>query len=218
MQPGNTKRITGGQAEQWAAPSVASNKMPQPSEPQTPTETAANDEPDSACTIHITIAEQPTTQTPTLSPPDTAWLNETLNKAAQHLGISGELSVVIVRDQAMAQLHQQFSGIPGTTDVLTFNLNESQQAPGSTPAAIEGEIYICLDEAHRRAADFNHTADHELLLYAIHGIHHLLGHDDHNESDYQRMHQAEDKLLTALGVGPIFHASPANPTGDTSDG
>jgi ssRNA-specific RNase YbeY (16S rRNA maturation enzyme) len=48
----------------------------------------------------------------------------------------------------------------------------------------------------------------EALLYALHGLLHCLGHDDHDEAAYQAMHALEDALLDAIGVGPVFDPDP----------
>ena len=103
----------------------------------------------------------------------------------------------IVGDAEMDRLHRLHSGIPGTTDVLTF------------PAHAEGEpidvdIVACADEAARRAAEFGHGIDRELLLYAVHGLLHCCGHDDHEPAAHERMHAEEDRILGALGVGATF--------------
>jgi probable rRNA maturation factor len=71
---------------------------------------------------------------------------------------------------------------------------------------VEGEVYICLDEARRRAEAMEHSVFNELLLYATHGLLHLIGYDDHDAADHRRMHAREDELLTAIGVGAIFEA------------
>jgi probable rRNA maturation factor len=118
---------------------------------------------------------------------------------------AAELSFIIVDDAAMADLHQQYSGVSGTTDVLTFDLSEPPSSLASSLQPLEGEIYLCLDEARRRAAERAHDVNRELLLYALHGVLHLLGYDDHTPSDHRRMHAEEDRLLRLVGVGPVFH-------------
>jgi len=108
------------------------------------------------------------------------------------------LSVIVIDDARMADLHERFSGVAGTTDVLTFDLRDDADQP------IEGEVYICLDEARRRAAERGHATDKELLLYAVHGLLHLMGYDDHDETGYAAMHEREDHVLQAIGVGKVF--------------
>ena len=135
------------------------------------------------------------------------WLEQHVRRAIQLCGVGQvSLNLVIVADDEMAQLHEQYTGVAGTTDVLTFDLTDSAEgdSPIESDAAIEGDIILCLDEAKRQAAGRGHEPRQELLLYAVHGLMHLLGEDDHNEDDYQRMHAREDALLEQLGFGPLF--------------
>ena len=113
-----------------------------------------------------------------------------------------ELSVALVGDARMSALHEQFLGIPGPTDVLTFPLDHD--ARGRVTA---GEVVVCVPEAVRRARETGVPVERELLLYALHGLLHLCGYDDRTEPGYRRMHRREDMILTQLGVGPVFDAA-----------
>lgn len=136
-------------------------------------------------------------------PPAAGWLERLLGRVIEELGIAqAAVDVVVVDDTAMAALHEEHCDLPGTTDVLTFDLRDD------AAAALEGEIIVCKDEAARQARQRGHEVRVELLLYAVHGLLHLLGEDDHDEAGYQRMHQREDALLTAVGVGPVFGEGP----------
>ena len=105
-------------------------------------------------------------------------------------------SVRVVGDLEMSEAHQRFSDVEGTTDVLTFvTENES---------GIEIDLLACADEAARRCAEFDHDLRRELLLYGVHGLLHAIGHDDHEPGAHALMHAEEDRLLTKIGVGPIF--------------
>ena len=48
----------------------------------------------------------------------------------------------------------------------------------------------------------------QLLLYILHGLLHCAGFDDHDPAEHDRMHTEEDRILTAIGVGPVFRSSP----------
>ena len=125
-----------------------------------------------------------------------------------------ELSLALVGDAKMSKLHEQFLGIPGPTDVLTFPLDTDDR-----DRPISGEVILCVPEAKRRARDHKHPVERELLLYALHGLLHLCGHDDRTDAGYRRMHRAEDMILTELGVGPVFNpkrgSDPASQSGKT---
>ena len=116
-----------------------------------------------------------------------------------------ELSLALVGDRMMSELHEPFMGIPGPTDVLTFPLEMS--SPRSARAAT-GEVVIDVTEAQRRATIEGIAPRLEVLLYAIHGMLHLCGYDDRTDRAYRAMHQMEDRILTQLGFGNVFfHAS-----------
>jgi probable rRNA maturation factor len=99
----------------------------------------------------------------------------------------------------MSALHQQFLGIPGPTDVLTFPLEMDKKG-----RPISGEVVVCVPEARRRSAKNSVKLREEVLLYALHGLLHLCGFDDRTESEFQRMHRREDEILDQLGVGRVF--------------
>jgi len=131
----------------------------------------------------------------------TAWLIEQVAAVLDRLDREdharcGRVSIRVVDDAEMDAAHRRFSGIEGTTDVLTFVAPE--------PDGLGVDVVICLDEAIRRAAEFGHGVDRELLLYVVHGVLHALGHDDHDPDDHARMHAEEDRLLRAIGVGPVY--------------
>jgi len=115
-----------------------------------------------------------------------------------------ELSVALVSDREMSALHDRFMKQATPTDVLTFPLDQDSRG-----SIISGEIVICVPEALRQAKSRSAKVQHELLLYALHGMLHLHGLDDRTEADYLRIHKLEDQILTELGVGPVF--APAKP-------
>jgi probable rRNA maturation factor len=59
----------------------------------------------------------------------------------------------------------------------------------------------------RESKNRNHSVQNELLLYIVHGILHCTGFDDHNEEDHKLMHQEEDRILKAIGVGVVWSHS-----------
>ena len=99
----------------------------------------------------------------------------------------------------MSEFHERFLSIPGPTDVLTFAIDHDPR--GKVTA---GEVIICVAEAKRQAQLRKTAVRNELLLYALHGMLHLCGFDDRTEGGYRRMHRAEDRILTQLGIGPVF--------------
>lgn len=138
-------------------------------------------------------------QAPDCDPPCAGWLQPQLARIAALAGVAGgELNLAVVDDGQISELHGQYLGIAGTTDVLTFDLRDDPGQP------VQGDIVVCMDEARRQAQDRGHDTRLELLLYAVHGLLHLLGEDDHDPADYEKMHKREDDLLTRAGLGAVF--------------
>jgi probable rRNA maturation factor len=118
--------------------------------------------------------------------------------------VSGWVSVGVVGATAMATLHRRFLGLPGPTDVLSFDLGTDRRR-----GHLEGEIVVCTDVARRRAGARNRSlqaARAELALYLVHGILHLAGYDDRSSAGSRRMHAREDQLLSELGLGAVYRA------------
>jgi rRNA maturation RNase YbeY len=118
-----------------------------------------------------------------------------------------ELSVALVNDTRMSELHEQFLKIAGPTDVLTFELDHDNKGHCTS-----GEVVVCVPEAERQAAERGIDVGDELLLYVLHGLLHLSGFDDRTDAAYRAMHRREDEILQQLGVGKTFAKRPLGPT------
>jgi probable rRNA maturation factor len=150
------------------------------------------DEDDLSFCIDVTVADD-------VPPPDLNSLREAVAHTLESLRCqAAEVRVSIVSDATMATLNERFLGHDGPTDCITFDLSDSDDA------TIDGEIVVSADTALRQAAIREHDPKHEIALYAIHGTLHLLGFDDKSPESAAEMHAIEDKLLTELGIGPIF--------------
>ena len=90
--------------------------------------------------------------------------------------------VWLISDRRMSQLHRQFLGKTGPTDVLTFQ---------------HGEIFISVETAKQHARAFGNSLVRELQLYIIHGLLHLHGFDDRTEGGARKMNSTQEKILHA---------------------
>ncbi|MDD5088366.1 MAG: rRNA maturation RNase YbeY [bacterium] len=103
----------------------------------------------------------------------------------------GHLNVILIGDRDMSRLHREYRGVPGTTDVLTFDLTDR---PGG---AVDGDIYISLDQARRQAREYRQPLYKEVARLAVHGVLHLAGFDDRTETGRAHMRRLEDRSLEA---------------------
>lgn len=93
-----------------------------------------------------------------------------------------EVSVAIVSDRRCAEIHVEFMGIAGPTDVITF---------------AHGDIVISAETARAYAADYRQPVDHEVARYIIHGLLHLNGFDDLEPRARRRMHAVQERVMRA---------------------
>ncbi|WP_145077686.1 rRNA maturation RNase YbeY [Poriferisphaera corsica] len=193
--------------QQHDNPNPASDAAQQAASDDDPIPQPGSDPLQSGVELHISR------EAPDSDPPTDNWLQPLIVKALTAADVNtGLLGINIVADDRMAELHLQFMNIPGPTDVLTFDMCEDETDP------FEGDIIINIDEAARHAQQHNHDTRTEVLLYAVHGILHLLGYDDHTLEDFQDMHKREDQILQAIGIGKVFHLSPHDrPKSDPSN-
>ncbi len=89
--------------------------------------------------------------------------------------------------------------VKGPTDVLTFPIDTNELGKVTS-----GEVIICVPQARRAAKERKIPMKLEVLLYAIHGMLHLLGYDDRTARDFHAMHSLEDQILQRLGFEPVF--------------
>jgi probable rRNA maturation factor len=108
------------------------------------------------------------------------------------------IDVAMLDDEAMCELHEQYHRISDTTDVLTFDVSPSPDVP------LEVDIAVGVEVAKRQAEARGHSIERELLLYIVHGLLHCMGYDDHDTASFAAMHEKEDRVLDAIGVGRTF--------------
>ena len=105
-----------------------------------------------------------------------------------------QLGILLVTAKAMASTNAAFLHHEGATDVITFDHRQEPQG------AMFGELYICVAVAVEQAAQFETTWEEELVRYVVHGVLHLLGHDDLQPGPRRKMKQAESRHLKALAA------------------
>lgn len=104
-----------------------------------------------------------------------------------------KVTVVFVSEEEMRLLCRQFRGEDRVTDVLSF--------PTDLPGVL-GDIVVCLPQAQKQAEEVGWAASKEVALLVIHGMLHLLGHEDETEVGRRKMQAKEREALSLLGVKP----------------
>lgn len=97
--------------------------------------------------------------------------------------VPNEVSVSLLDDVMIGEVHGQYMDDPTPTDVITFPYGES------------GEILISVETAARQAEEYGVGWKREVALYLVHGILHLCGYEDTNEEGRKRMGELQEELL-----------------------
>jgi rRNA maturation RNase YbeY len=69
--------------------------------------------------------------------------------------------------------------------------------PPGWPAYL-GDVVISYDTAALQASDYGHSPAAEVDVLLVHGLLHLLGYDDHDPAERDRMHGRQDEVLAAF--------------------
>lgn len=114
-----------------------------------------------------------------------------------HINPNAELSIMLVDEVVMANLHMQFMDEPGSTDVLSFPMDELRAGTPEQPSAegILGDVVLCPAVAERQGATAGHSTETEMRLLLTHGVLHLLGHDHALPDEHRVMFGLQAQLL-----------------------
>jgi len=168
---------------------------------------------DTAVTFHDRVGHERLAAA--VAPVDSARLHKLLESAVTltaraALGdLDVEVELTLAGDAEMTRLNFDHMGERGPTDVLAFPLHQWRVDAGhshladddgiSPPGAmLLGDVVVDLDQAERQARQGGWGVAEEIILLAIHGTLHLLGHDHAEAEDELVMRRLESSVLTSL--------------------
>ena len=94
-----------------------------------------------------------------------------------------EVEISLVDDPTIADVHMRFMDVAGATDVITFD---------------HGELHISVETAQSQACEFGNDFERELMLYVVHGLLHLAGHEDASAEGRATMDELQQRLLNEV--------------------
>jgi probable rRNA maturation factor len=104
----------------------------------------------------------------------------------------GNINYIFCSDNFILDINNRFLNHNYFTDIITFDNSEGN--------FISSDIYISIDTVRSNSVDFNVSFESELHRVMIHGILHLIGFDDTNETLKLEMHKMEDYHLSNLFI------------------
>ena len=96
-----------------------------------------------------------------------------------------EISIAFVGDAEIKKLNKTYRKKDEPTDILSF------QGEGE----ILGELVIDYNQIKRQAGQFGNSEKAELIFILVHGLLHLLGHNDENVKDRQKMIKLGEEFI-----------------------
>jgi probable rRNA maturation factor len=118
-----------------------------------------------------------------------------------------DLSMLLVDEAHMTNLHEKWMEEPGPTDVLSFPMDElrphsmagpnrSRGRDGDEPEPVLlGDVVLCPQVAAVQARQHGHSTQAELELLTVHGVLHLLGYDHADPEEEAEMFGLQNELL-----------------------
>ena len=104
-----------------------------------------------------------------------------------------EISIALVDDPTIRTHNREYLNHDYETDVISFVLEESE-------TQLVGQLIISTDTAAKLGEELGVPMEHEVLLYVIHGMLHLVGFDDTDEASAAEMRAAETDYLGRFNV------------------
>lgn len=117
----------------------------------------------------------------------TNWLKSVVKNENKSIG---KISMIFVDDNYLLDVNIKYLKHNYFTDIITFNYNQGLN--------ISGDLYISIDTIKSNAEFYQTNFKNELLRVIVHGVLHLLGYNDSNESEKKIMRDKEDFYLNRL--------------------
>ena len=100
------------------------------------------------------------------------------------------LNFLIVDDKRMIHFNKTYLNHNYPTDIITFNTSENEK--------ISGDIIISLEKVEENAKEYKVELEEELWRVMAHGLLHLLGYNDKNKEEKEKMRKKENYYLNKI--------------------
>lgn len=119
----------------------------------------------------------------------TNWFNRVIESEGSK---TGDICYVFKTDDALLAMNKQFLDHDYYTDIITFDYVSGN--------VVSGDIFISWDRVKDNASQFAVSEEMELKRVMVHGILHLIGYKDSNDSEQALMRKKEEEKLKMFHV------------------
>lgn len=106
------------------------------------------------------------------------------------------IEYVFVDEDKIVEINTTYLSKDYVTDIITFRVDDINEA--EPYENIEGSICICLPRVKEQAAEFKTTYKEELLRVCVHGLLHLSGYEDGNDTEKNTMRNKENYYINKM--------------------
>jgi len=117
------------------------------------------------------------------------WIRKVISSEEKQLG---EINYIFCDDHYLYKINLKFLEHDTYTDIISFDNSEGDE--------LNGDIFISTDRVSDNAKEYKVDFSEELKRVMIHGILHLCGYVDKNESEAALMRQKEDEKIALFHV------------------
>ena len=103
------------------------------------------------------------------------------------------VNFIFCSDNALLEINQKYLKHDFYTDIITFNLSETE--------AIRAEIYISIDRVKENSLELGVSFKSELIRVIFHGVLHLCGYNDKTKAEKKEIREKEDYFLKKYNSG-----------------
>lgn len=100
----------------------------------------------------------------------------------------GDINVIFCSDNYILDINMKYLQHDYFTDIITFDYCHDN--------IISGDLFISIDSVKENSEYYGTDFQEELNRVLIHGVLHLIGYDDHSESDIKTMRSKEEYYLS----------------------
>ena len=115
-----------------------------------------------------------------------AWIKQVIHTHDFQLE---ELTYIFCSDEYLHKINVEYLDHDTYTDIITFDNADED-------GTIEGDIFVSVERVKENAIELKAPFEEELCRVLIHGVLHLLGHDDTTPELKAAMRMQEDKYLS----------------------
>ena len=121
------------------------------------------------------------------------------------IDFSCALEALIVDEETIKEMNNEYRNIDRVTDVLSFplykNAEDAREDVYNEQPVLLGNMVICLRRAKEQAVEYGHSLEREICFLTVHSILHLLGYDhEQGQSEESEMFKRQSEILEKMGV------------------